>query len=76
MTCVLDEKINKKLEKVFNELGFDCKYATVKNSDRPDLSDFQCNGALALAKIEKKNPRQIGEMIAAKLSEDADFEKV
>ena len=76
MTCILDEKINKKLEKIFEELGFDTKFATVKNSDRPDLSDFQCNGALALAKIEKKNPRQIGEMIAAKLSEDGDFAKV
>ncbi len=76
MTCILDEKINKKLEKIFEELGFDTKFAMVKNSDRPDLSDFQCNGALALAKIEKKNPRQIGEMIAAKLSEDGDFAKV
>ena len=76
MTCILDEKINQKLVKIFDELGFDRKYAAVKNSDRPDLSDFQCNGALALAKSEKKNPRQIGEMIAAKLSEDADFSKV
>ncbi len=76
MTCIIDEKINKKLEKIFEDLGFDTKYATVKNSDRPDLSDFQCNGALALAKIEKKNPRQIGEMIAAKLTEDNDFAKV
>lgn len=76
MTCILDEKINQKLAKIFDELGFDRKYAVVKNSDRPDLSDFQCNGALALAKAEKKNPRQIGEMIAAKLSEDADFSKV
>lgn len=76
MTCILDEKINQKLAKIFDELGFDRKYAAVKNSDRPDLSDFQCNGALALAKAEKKNPRQIGEMIAAKLSEDTDFSKV
>lgn len=76
MTCILDEKINQKLVKIFDELVFDRKYAVVKNSDRPDLSDFQCNGALALAKSEKKNPRQIGEMIAAKLSEDADFSKV
>lgn len=76
MTCILDEKINQKLVKVFNELGFDTKFAVVKNSDRPDLSDFQCNGALALAKSEKKNPRQIGEAIAAKLSEDTDFAKV
>lgn len=76
MTCILDEKINQKLVKIFDELGFDGKYAVVKNSDRPDLSDFQCNGALALAKSEKKNPRQIGEMIAEKLSQDVDFAKV
>lgn len=76
MTCILDQKINQKLAKVFNELGFDSKYAVVKNSDRPDLSDFQCNGALALSKSEKKNPRQLGEMIAEKLLQDADFAKV
>lgn len=47
-----------------------------QTSDRPDLSDFQCNGALALAKSEKKNPRQIGEEIAARLREDEDFARV
>ena len=76
MTCILDEKINQKLKKIFEELNFDSKFAVVKNSDRPDLSDFQCNGALALAKAEKKNPRQIGEAIAEKVKEDADFAKV
>lgn len=76
MTCILDEKINQKLKKIFEELNFDSKFAVVKNSDRPDLSDFQCNGALALAKAEKKNPRQISEAIAEKLKEDADFAKV
>lgn len=76
MAYILDDIINRKLIKVFDELGFDGRFAVVKNSDRPDLSDFQCNGALALAKTEKKNPRQIGEAIAAKLGEDADFAKV
>lgn len=76
MAYILDDIINRKLTEVFNELGFDGRFAAVKISDRPDLSDFQCNGALALAKQEKKNPRQIGEMIAEKLSGDADFAKV
>ena len=76
MTYVLEELINKKLINVFEELGFDEKYAVDKNSDRPDLSDFQCNGALALAKTEKKNPRQIAEVIAEKLNTDKDFAKI
>ena len=76
MSCVLEEIINQKLKSVFESLGLDAKFATAKVSDRPDLSDFQCNGALALAKTEKKNPRQIGEAIAEKLTQDADFAKV
>ncbi|MBP5399331.1 MAG: arginine--tRNA ligase [Alphaproteobacteria bacterium] len=76
MICSLNEKINDKLGRVFEELSLNKKFALIKNSDRPDLSDFQCNGALALAKEEKKNPRQIAEMIAEKLCEDKDFAKV
>ena len=76
MSNVLDEIINQKLKTAFAGLGLDTKYAAAKTSDRPDLSDFQCNGALALAKSEKKNPRQIGEEIAARLREDKDFARV
>ena len=76
MCYVLDEIINQKLKTAFAGLGLDTKYAAAKTSDRPDLSDFQCNGALALAKSEKKNPRQIGEEIAARLREDKDFARV
>lgn len=76
MSYVLDEIINQKLKTAFAGLGLDTKYAAAKTSDRPDLSDFQCNGALALAKSEKKNPRQIGEEIAVRLREDKDFARV
>ena len=76
MSYILEEIINKKLVNIFEELGFDKRFAIIKNSDRPDLSDFQCNGALALAKTEKKNPRQIAEMIAEKLNMDKDFSKI
>lgn len=76
MAYILDDIINRKLNEIFNRLGYDGRFAVVKNSDRPDLSDFQCNGALALAKAEKKNPRQIGEAIAAELAGDADFSKI
>jgi arginyl-tRNA synthetase len=48
----------------------------VQASDRPDLAQFQCNGALAAAKIAKTNPRAIAEKIAARLKADPVFAKV
>jgi arginyl-tRNA synthetase len=48
----------------------------VSLSDRPDLCQFQCNGALAAAKATKSNPREIAGRIAARLKSDARFAKV
>ncbi len=76
MDLSVENIINKKFEAIFDKLGLDKKFAAVKNSDRPDLSDFQCNGALALAKSERKNPREIAQMIAAELELDNDIEKI
>lgn len=72
MNLLLENKINAALNAIFKKSGLDEKFAFVKISDRPDLSDFQCNGALALAKIAHKNPREIGTMIANEL-EKYDF---
>lgn len=76
MTVSLENIISQKLTAIFNTLGLDLKYALVKVSDRPDLSDFQCNGALALAKSAHKNPREIATTIAAELEKDGDFAKI
>jgi arginyl-tRNA synthetase len=48
---------------------------TVKVSDRPDLAQFQCNGAMAAAKIAKKNPREIAQTICDALSTNQIFFK-
>lgn len=72
----LETQLNNKIKTIFESLGFDTKFAFVKPSDRPDLSDFQCNGALALAKTLKQNPRAIGEQIANALKNDADIESI
>lgn len=72
MNLLLENKLNNTLTEIFKNLNLDEKFAYVKVSDRPDLSDFQCNGALALAKIAHKNPREIGTAIAAEL-EKYDF---
>ena len=51
-------------------------FGQVQVSDRPDLAQFQCNGALAAAKAAKANPRAIAEKIAARLKADPLFAKV
>jgi arginyl-tRNA synthetase len=48
----------------------------VQLSDRPDLAQFQCNGALAAAKLVKTNPRALAQKIADRLKADPIFAKV
>lgn len=42
----------------------------VQRSDRPDLGQFQCNGAMQAAKIAKAPPRAVAERVAARLEQD------
>ncbi|HRO03710.1 MAG TPA: arginine--tRNA ligase, partial [Terricaulis sp.] len=56
---------------VFNELGLEPKHAEVRRSDRPDLGEFQCNGALAAAKAAGKKPQEIAQSVAAAWKETA-----
>ncbi len=60
----------------FETLGFDAKYGDVTRSDRPDLGQFQCNGALAAAKAYKSNPRKIAESVADHLKRETTLESV
>ena len=68
--------ITRTMEEAFDELGFEASYARVTVSNRPDLCEFQCNGAMALAKQLKKAPIEIAEQIAGKLSGNLLFEDV
>ncbi|HXC55352.1 MAG TPA: arginine--tRNA ligase [Rhizomicrobium sp.] len=56
--------------------GLSASFGQVQRSDRPDLAQFQCNGALAAAKVAKANPRAIAEKVAARLKADSLFAKV
>jgi arginyl-tRNA synthetase len=47
----------------FAALGIDTTAGAMRRSDRPDLADFQCNGAMAAAKKLGKNPREIATAI-------------
>ena len=54
----------------FEALGLDAAYGRVTPSGRPELADFQCNGALAAAKALGRNPREIAADIAECLRPD------
>ncbi|MDE1938396.1 MAG: arginine--tRNA ligase [Alphaproteobacteria bacterium] len=56
--------------------GLSAKFGQVQASDRPDLAQFQCNGALAAAKEAKANPRQIAQKVADRLKAGPLFAKV
>ena len=56
--------------------GLSPELGVVQISDRPDLAQFQCNGALPAAKVAKQNPRAIAEKIAARLKVNPIFSKV
>jgi len=75
MSSLLDD-LSALAAKAFAAEGLDPALGRVQPADRPDLAQFQCNGALAAAKAAKANPRAIAEKIAARLKADATFSKV
>jgi arginyl-tRNA synthetase len=54
----------------FQAAGLSPDFGRVTASDRPDLADFQCNGALAAAKSAKRNPREIAVQVVDILKTD------
>lgn len=70
------EWIKEKITESFVKAGYDKKYGMVSVSNRPDLCQYQCNGAMAAAKAYKKAPIQIAQEVIAPLLEDAMFSKI
>ncbi len=68
--------ITGELRQAFLECGYDEKYAKASLSNRPDLCEYQCNGALAAAKEYKKAPFLIADEVAGQLSQNAMFSSV
>lgn len=59
----------------FEACGYDRGLGKVSVSNRPDLCEYQCNGALAAAKIYRKAPIMIAGDVIKKLEEAAEFSK-
>ena len=67
--------ISSKMQQAFADAGYDPSYGRVTVSNRPDLCEYQCNGALAAAKVYKCAPIQIANAVAEKLCA-ADFSMI
>ena len=75
MKKILD-LITGEVTQAFVDCGYDAKYGKVTLSNRPDLCEYQCNGAMAAAKEYKKAPFMIADEVAEKLSGNAMFSMV
>ncbi|MBR6413534.1 MAG: arginine--tRNA ligase [Oscillospiraceae bacterium] len=68
--------ISAKVSAAFEAAGYASSYGKVTVSNRPDLCEYQCNGAMPAAKAYRKAPIQIANDVAAKLAGDETFSEV
>ena len=69
----LMELMAEELASAFEKAGYDPEYAKVTVSNRPDLCEYQCNGAMAGAKAYKKAPFMIADDVVVYLKESKIF---
>ena len=65
----LIDLIQEELVKAFTAAEMDPSYARVSVSNRPDLCEYQCNGAMAAAKAYHKAPIQLAEAVVEKVTD-------
>ncbi|MGN0425426.1 MAG: arginine--tRNA ligase [Acetatifactor sp.] len=70
------EILSEEMGKAFEAAGYDAALGRVTISNRPDLCEYQCNGAMAGAKQYKKAPIMIANAVAEQLAETAVFSEV
>ena len=72
----LKQQLTQVVSKAFEACGYDPALGGVTTSNREDLCQFQCNGALAAAKQYRKNPAEIAKQVVAALQGDSRFSSV
>lgn len=68
--------ISEDVKKAFISKGYDEKYGVVSLSNRPDLCQYQCNGAMAAAKAYKKAPIIIAQEVVDVLQDNSLFKEI
>ena len=69
------EQMAEELSAAFEKAGYDPSYVKVTVSNRPDLCEYQCNGAMAGAKAYHKAPFMIADDVVAQLSDSRIFSR-
>ena len=69
----LTDYMAEELSSAFEKAGYDPSYGKVGVSNRPDLYEYQCNGAMAGAKAYKKAPFMIADDVVANLADSKVF---
>ena len=72
----LNAVLSGELMKAFESAGYDASYGKVTVSNRPDLCEYQCNGAMAAAKAYHKAPFMIADDVVAALKDSDVFSDV
>ncbi|MCC8081022.1 MAG: arginine--tRNA ligase [Lachnospiraceae bacterium] len=75
MKKILD-LITAEVTNAFLSAGYEAKYGRATLSNRPDLCEFQCNGAMAAAKAYKKAPFMIADAVSQGLQDNKMFASV
>lgn len=70
------DAISMEMATAFEKAGYEASYGKVTVSNRPDLCEYQCNGAMAGAKAYKKAPIMIANDVVEQLKESEVFEEV
>ena len=68
--------LSEKFGAAFEKAGYGAEYGRCVVSNRPDLCEYQCNGAMACAKVYKKAPIAIANEVVAALPDDGAFKSV
>lgn len=68
--------IIEELKPAFTGCGYDEKFIRVTLSNRPDLCEYQCNGAMAAAKAYKKKPIDIANELVEQLKDSSMFSEI
>ena len=69
----LTDYMAEELSAAFEKAGYDSSYGKVGVSNRPDLCEYQCNGAMAGAKAYKKAPFMIADDVVGNLADSKVF---
>lgn len=69
------EKLEELLKNAFYKCGYELESIKVIKSNRPDLCDYQCDDVFKIAKVYRKNPIEIGEMIVSEINNIEEFNK-